>query len=223
MPFESDRTTFADFLATLRSRVAAGGFASAEVDKDAAQESEARVIYRGSPRRAAVALVLRGGTEGPELLVIKRSEAERDHWSGHLALPGGRAEPEDENLLATALRETFEEVGIDLRAGGEVLSRLGTVTPQSPLVPRVSVTPFVVAAPPEYDAGRTEAKGLRLSEEVAAAFWAPVEVLKRGGRSGVFRMTFAGVEREWPAYPSEHGMIWGITERILTEFLSLVD
>ena len=36
-------------------------------------------------------------------------------------------------------------------------------------------------------------------------------------------MTFAGVEREWPAYPSEHGMIWGITERILTEFLSLVD
>jgi hypothetical protein len=64
---------------------------------------------------------------------------------------------------------------------------------------------------------------LRLSEEVAAAFWAPVEALKRGGRSGVFRMKFAGVEREWLAYPSEHGMIWGITERILTEFLSLVD
>ena len=95
--------------------------------------------------------------------------------------------------------------------------------PQSPYAPRVSVTPFVVAAPPEYDARREEAKELQLSEEVAAAFWAPVEALKRGGRSGVFRMTFAGVEREWPAYPSEHGMIWGITERILTEFLSLVD
>jgi hypothetical protein len=36
-------------------------------------------------------------------------------------------------------------------------------------------------------------------------------------------MAFAGVEREWPAYPSEHGVIWGITERILTEFLALVD
>ena len=223
MPLDSDRSTFSDFLAALRSRVGARGLAPARVDKDAAEETDARDAARGALRRAAVALVLRGGTEGAELLVIKRSEAERDHWSGHLALPGGRVEPEDENLLATALRETFEEVGIDLRAGGEVLARLGTVRPQSPYAPRVSVTPFVVAAPPEYDAGRTEVKQLTLSEEVAAAFWAPVEALKRGGHSGVFRMTFAGVEREWPAYPSQHGLIWGITERILTEFLSLVE
>jgi 8-oxo-dGTP pyrophosphatase MutT (NUDIX family) len=224
MSLDLDRSAFSDFLAALRSRVGAGGLASPEVDEeDAAEANDARDAARGSLRRAAVALVLRGGTEGAELLVIKRSEAERDHWSGHLALPGGRVEPEDENLLTTALRETFEEVGIDLRAGGEVLARLGTVTPQSPYAPRVSVTPFVVAAPPESDARRGGGKKLKLSEEVAAAFWAPVEALKRGGRSGVFRMTFAGVEREWPAYPSEHGMIWGITERILTEFLSLVD
>ena len=223
MSLDLDRSAFSDFLAALRSRVAAGGLAPARVDEDAAEETDARDASRGALRRAAVALVLRGGTEGAELLVIKRSEAEHDHWSGHLALPGGRMEPEDENLLATALRETFEEVGIDLRAGGEVLERLGTVRPQSPYAPRVSVTPFVVAAPPEYDAGRDRPKQLQLSEEVAAAFWAPVEALKRGGRSGVFRMTFAGVEREWPAFPSEHGMIWGITERILTEFLSLLD
>jgi 8-oxo-dGTP pyrophosphatase MutT (NUDIX family) len=223
MSLDLDRSASSDFLAALRSRVGAGGPASARVDETAAEENDARDASRGSLRRAAVALVLRGGAEGAELLVIKRSEAERDHWSGHLALPGGRMEPEDENLLTTALRETFEEVGIDLRAGGEVLARLGTVTPQSPNVPRISVTPFVVVAPPEYDARQSSAKKLNLSEEVAAAFWAPVAALKRGGRSGVFRMTFAGVEREWPAYPSEHGMIWGITERILTEFLSLVD
>jgi 8-oxo-dGTP pyrophosphatase MutT (NUDIX family) len=219
MPLDSDRSTFSDFLAALRARV---GVASATAD-DKEEADDTRDASRGALRRAAVALVLRGGTEGAELLVIKRSEAERDHWSGHLALPGGRMEPEDGSLLTTALRETFEEVGIDLRAGGEVLARLGTVTPQSPYAPRVSVTPFVVAAPPEYDASRGAAKELELSEEVAAAFWAPVAALKRGGRSGVFRMTFAGVEREWPAYPSEHGMIWGITERILTEFLSLID
>jgi hypothetical protein len=64
---------------------------------------------------------------------------------------------------------------------------------------------------------------LELSEEVAAAFWLPVGELRRGGRSAVFRMAFAGVEREWPGYPSQHGIIWGITERILTEFLSLLD
>jgi 8-oxo-dGTP pyrophosphatase MutT (NUDIX family) len=186
------------------------------------REEDATAPEDLSIRRAAVALVLREGLEGAELLVIKRSEAERDHWSGHMALPGGRVEAEDESLLATAARETFEEVGLDLRAGGEAVARLGTVTPLSPYAPRVSVTPFVFVAPKEYHAAGGS-KGLLLSEEVAAAFWVPVGELKRGGRSAVFRMTFAGVEREWPAYPSQHGLIWGITERILTEFLSLLD
>ena len=203
---------FSSFVSGLKSRVGAGGLALTRPDDF---ESEGL-------RLAAVALVLREGLEGPELLVIKRSEAEHDHWSGHLALPGGRAEPEDESLLATAARETFEEVGLDLRAGGEAVARLSTITPSSPYAPRVSVTPFVFVAPEEYHAGGGS-KELSLSEEVAAAFWVPVDELKRGGRSAVFRMVFAGVEREWPGYPSEHGVIWGITERILTEFLSLID
>ncbi len=219
---------FSSFVTRLKSRVGAGVLAPPLGTDEAAgvvepREEEDDEESGRRPRQAAVALVLRGGQEGPETLVIKRSEAERDHWSGHLALPGGRAEDEDENLQATAVRETFEEVGLNLRAGGKVLARLGTVTPQSPYAPRISVTPFLAVAPPEYHAGESAPKTLELSSEVAAAFWVPVDELKRGGRSAVFRMAFAGVEREWPAYPSEHGVIWGITERILTEFLSLVD
>lgn len=202
-------TEFSSFITTLRSRADAGGLNVFALSEDGAESDT-------SLRRAAVALVLREGSEGPELLVIKRAEAEHDHWSGHMALPGGRVEPEDESLLATAARETFEEVGLDLGAGGEVIARLGTIRPSSPFAPRVSVTPFVFVAPPE-------SKELTLSGEVAAAFWVPVDDLKKGGRSAVFRMVFAGVEREWPGYPSQHGIIWGITERILTEFLSLVD
>ncbi|MFL6336962.1 MAG: NUDIX hydrolase [Pyrinomonadaceae bacterium] len=202
-------------MTTLRSRAGAGG-----LDLIRAGELDSRTD--GTLRLAAVALVLREGSEAPELLVIKRSEAEHDHWSGHLALPGGRVEAEDESLLATAARETFEEVGLDLGAGGEAVARLGTVTPQSPYAPRVSVTPFVFVAPPASQAAGGS-KELVLSGEVAAAFWVPVDELKKGGRSAVFRMVFAGVEREWPAYPSQHGPIWGITERILTEFLSLID
>ena len=212
---------FSSFVSGFRSRAAAAGLAPVSAEFGPGEEGDGS---RGPLRRAAVALVLREGPEGPELLVIKRSEAEHDHWSGHLALPGGRVEAEDESLLATAVRETREEVGLDLGAGGEAVGRLGTVNPQSPYAPRVSVTPFVAVAPPEFHAaGAVEPKGLELSEEVAAAFWVPVGELKRGGRSAVFRMAFAGAEREWPAYPSEHGLIWGITERILTEFLSLVD
>src|SRR5215213_7642971 len=139
---------FSTFVTRLKARVVAGGLAPVEefeAAEDGASPSD-------SLRRAAVALVLREGSEGPELLVIKRSEAEHDHWSGHMALPGGRVEPEDENLLATAARETFEEVGLDLGAGGEALARLGTVRPQSPSAPRVSVTPFVFVAPEEFHA-----------------------------------------------------------------------
>ena len=216
MTMNGQMTELSSFVTTLRSRVGAAG-----LDLISADDFESSAD--GSLRLAAVALVLREGAEGPELLVIKRSEAEHDHWSGHMALPGGRVEPEDESLMATAARETFEEVGLDLGAGGEAVARLGTVAPQSPYAPRVSVTPFVFVAPPEYHAAAGGSKGLSLSGEVAAAFWLAVDELKRGGRSAVFRMAFAGVEREWPAYPSQHGPIWGITERILTEFLSLVD
>lgn len=206
---------FGEFLAGFKRRIGtAGGFDLHVADEPAPDD--------GPLLRAAVALVLRDGLEGPEMLVIKRSEAEHDHWSGHMALPGGRVEPEDEDLLATAARETFEEVGLDLRAGGEALARLGTIRPSSPFAPRVSVTPFVFVAPPEYYS-KGESKELSLSEEVAVAIWVPVDELKKGGRSAVFRMAFAGVEREWPAYPSQYGLIWGITERILTEFLSLID
>ena len=203
--------TMSDFLSVLKT-------ISPRLTTDADDASAA-----GDLRRAAVALVLRQNLSEAELLVIKRAERERDHWSGHLALPGGRFEPADAHLRATAVRETFEEVGVDLDGGGEVLGRLPTVTPQSPFAPRVLVAPFVAVAPREYNvaAGNEIPKSLELNHEVAAAFWVPVSLLRRGGRSEVFRMFFAGAEREWPAYPSEHGPIWGITERILTSFLTL--
>lgn len=49
-----------------------------------------------------------------EVLFIKRSSRVGDNWSGHVALPGGKGDPEDESDLATAIRETDEEIGLDL-------------------------------------------------------------------------------------------------------------
>jgi len=65
------------------------------------------------PRRAAVAVLLSFQGE-PEVLLMKRVDREGDPWSGQISLPGGRYEAEDRDLLATAIRETEEEVGIDL-------------------------------------------------------------------------------------------------------------
>jgi 8-oxo-dGTP pyrophosphatase MutT (NUDIX family) len=209
--------------AALVERVAARLIHAADEGEGGVLSSEG-VVSEAGLRQAAVALVLRENAGQPELLVIKRAERERDHWSGHLALPGGRRDPEDGSLKRTAVRETLEEVGIDLEGtGGRVLGGLEVVRPQSPLAPRVEVWPFVAVAPPAYHlpAGGPAPAELVLNREVAAAFWAPVTVLRERGRSEVFRMVFDGRRLRWPAYPSEHGPIWGITERILTNFLDL--
>ncbi|HEY0005145.1 MAG TPA: CoA pyrophosphatase [Pyrinomonadaceae bacterium] len=175
--------------------------------------------------QAAVALVLRRSFETPELLVIKRAVHERDHWSGHLALPGGRRDRADADLRQTAIRETLEEVGIDLASGGQVLGPLETIGPRSPQAPQIAVTPFVAVAPAQYNLSpaRPEPLELSLNQEVAAAFWVPVNWLKKNGRSEIFRFIVNGKEREWPSYPTPEGPIWGLTERVITNFLSLIE
>ena len=163
-------------------------------------------------RQAAVAIILRDIDGVAQLLVIQRAIHPNDHWSGHLALPGGRAEAGDIDLLATAARETSEEVGIDLPADA-FIGRLETLLPGNARLPRIEITPFVALAPPQVS--------LQMSAEVDAAFWVSIEWLRRQGRSSAVKLLIENIEHEWPAYPSERGPIWGITERILTEFLSL--
>src|SRR5262249_36615170 len=130
----------------------------------------------------------------------------------------------DANLLDTAIRETGEEVGIDLLAGAQVLGQLDTLKPRNPRIPQVDVTPFIFTAPAGFHitSEGEQAQPLRFNHEVAAAFWVPINYLKSQGLSDVFRYTIEGEERSWPAYPSEHGPIWGLTERMLTNFLEVI-
>jgi 8-oxo-dGTP pyrophosphatase MutT (NUDIX family) len=172
-------------------------------------------IERDRVPQAAVSLILREAQGSAQGLIIKRAERPGDHWSGHLALPGGRAQVEDRDLIATAARETYEEVGIDLLDGGEFIGQLEILTPTNARLPRLEITPFVAVAPPEFT--------MKLNGEVARAFWISVADLKREGRSSFFSTPLDSVVNKWPAYPSEGGPIWGITERILTNFLSLLD
>jgi 8-oxo-dGTP pyrophosphatase MutT (NUDIX family) len=172
-------------------------------------------INRTGPAQAAVVLILRQFGEDVELLLIKRAEHPEDPWSGHLALPGGRAESDDHTLLDTAVRETREEIGLDLSASGRFLGRLSSLWPGNPRLPRIEITPLVAVAPPE--------SSIQLSAEVEDAFWVPITRLRQQGRSDAVRLVIQGQVREWPAYPSTRGPVWGITERILTQFLSLLE
>src|SRR4051812_4022154 len=98
----------------------------------------------GPTRRAAILLLLRADEHGePELLLIKRAEAEGDPWSGHIACPGGRMDPTDRDLAATAVRETWEETGINIDEEGRLLGHIDDLSPRSPFLPPLIIRPYV--------------------------------------------------------------------------------
>src|SRR5256712_11594169 len=93
---------------------------------------------------AAVMIILRDGPNGFEVLLGERTKREGDPWSGQVGLPGGRHRGEDPTMLATAFRETKEEVGIDLEGRAEIM---GHMPPRSPgNKPEVLVVPYVALA-----------------------------------------------------------------------------
>jgi len=162
---------------------------------------------------AAVALILLEGPRGLETLLIRRAERADDPWSGQVALPGGRYDPADADLLVTAIRETREETGVDLSAA-ERLGVLDDLYPRTPTLPAVVVRPFVFAL-----ASRpTLVPGV----EAARVFWLPLGRLSQRGVQRDFTLPVRGVERTFPAYVVDEIVIWGMTERILTPFLKLI-
>src|SRR5262245_13774932 len=113
-----------------------------EARRALASRSPARVRDVVSAR-AAVAVILREGAAGFEILFIRRAEKDGDPWSGQMGFPGGRAEP-DEELGMTAVRETFEETGIELAVHGEPLGALDEVRAMARMQAMdLAITPFV--------------------------------------------------------------------------------
>lgn len=164
---------------------------------------------------AAVAAVLRPGPTGAEVLLIRRAEHESDPWSGHMAFPGGRFDPEDRHLLATALRETLEEVGLDLARSARLLGALDPL----PAVARgrrvgLTIAPFVFELEDSAD--------LRPNHEVVEALWAPLTDLARGEGRATVDYQLDGQKLELPAWNVEGRVVWGLTYRMLESLLERV-
>jgi 8-oxo-dGTP pyrophosphatase MutT (NUDIX family) len=161
---------------------------------------------------AAVSLILIE-RQGLEALFIKRAARVGDPWSGQVALPGGRYEPEDRDLLTTAIRETGEETGVDL-SRAERLGVLDDLYPRTPTLPPVRVRPFVFTIP--------AAPPLVISDEVERAFWVPLARLGEPGVRRDVKLIVRGEPKIFPAYDLGEEVIWGMTERILTPFLTML-
>lgn len=161
--------------------------------------------------QAAVSLVLRGSAE-LELLLIKRARSERDPWSGHMALPGGRRDPVDGSLEETAVRETEEETGVDLARDGARLGALDPVAPSGVRLPRLAIHPFVFGV--LHDATARVA-----SREVERVLWVELARLRGPGGRGRVEIELPGGPRTFPCFHVGGEVVWGLTYRILRQFL----
>lgn len=179
-----------------------------------------RWTYEGEVRwRAAVAMILRERAGAVEVLVIRRAERAGDRWSGQAALPGGKVSAEDGTIDDTALRETFEEVGLDLRALGA--RRLGQLNDHPGLRQRswarFTVVPLVYAI--EGDPPLT-----LNAREVAEAMWVPLDEVRltQGSMLWWFRPLKAipvKLPMRLPRWQWRGLTIWGLTYGMLMELV----
>jgi 8-oxo-dGTP pyrophosphatase MutT (NUDIX family) len=180
-------------------------------------EHRPRTVEDGPPpgSTAAVALVL-AGKPHLSLCVIRRAERADDPWSGHLALPGGRASPADPTPRAVAERETREEVGLAL-AGRHYLGALSQVTVRlGARAGNMSLYPFV------YYLGADLAPFLP-SPEVATAFWVPLSYLWDPRNATLVSWDRDGARPTYPGIRWRDQAIWGLTLRVLTLFSDVLD
>lgn len=164
--------------------------------------------FRRDGAWAATALVLHDHAElGPEALFIERARRRGDRWSGQMALPGGRRDPTDADLVTTARREAAEEVGIAL---GEPLGRLPDLGSRS-RGGRVATVAFEVPRRPPL---------VLEAAEVARAVWIPVAHLLDPVNAAVHR--HRGIGGFNSIVYDEH-VVWGLTLGILGQFATLLD
>ena len=159
---------------------------------------------------ASVMVLLRDNRGSLEVLLATRARREGDPWSGQVGLPGGLHRAADGSILETALRETREEVGLDLHGRAEVLGHMPPRAPGNRL--EMLVVPYVAVAnaPLHPTAG----------PEMEEVFWCPLAALPET-RATTRVMTILG-ELTVPAFLCEGRVIWGFTYRVLEELLVLV-
>lgn len=161
--------------------------------------------------RAAVAMVLREGEGGLEVLFIKRAEHPEDPWSGQVGFPGGRVEEGDRDLTMTAVRETTEEIGVHLDRDGELMGCLDDVRAMARLRPvDLVITPFVFRLLGPVNP--------RLSAEVVGIHWLTVDDLVDPAHRSTLDYGYQGSTLQFPCLRVGDLVIWGLTYRMFQGF-----
>ena len=170
------------------------------------EDAAAMAGRRGT--QAAVLLALYGWPDDPGLIFTERRADLRRH-AGEISFPGGRQDPGDADLAATALREAEEEIALDPAA----VELTGALPPVSTFVTGYRVHPFVGTVPHPRELG------LRPNPtEVETVLTFTLAKLREGYE--MRRLIRRGVPIHTPTYEVEGQLIWGATARILGDLLS---
>ena len=141
------------------------------------------------------------------LLLMRRANTVEYH-KGEVSFPGGVVDKKDDNFESTAIRETFEEIGIreeDIEILGQ-LDDMTTITSQFIVHPFVGIVPF----PYEFNLN---------SNEVDHLIEVPLQFFLDPSQPQSFSMHYQGESFETPAFIYEGIVIWGAPERILENFI----
>ncbi len=166
-------------------------------------------------KRAAVAISLRLGVSGPEMLMIQRAVREGDPWSGHMGFPGGRKDASDATDVACAKRETREEIGFDLDTYGELICQLSDVnTGWRADRPEMLVAPFIfrVDSTPDFE----------LNHEVDDTLWVPLSFLLDDANRSRHQWDWRGEVLESDAFTYDNRLIWGLSLMMIDELLEII-
>ena len=171
---------------------------------------DSRLVEREASA-ASVLVPLVAREEGVSVLLTRRTEHLRDH-AGQISFPGGRAEDEDIDAVATALRETEEEIGL-ARGHIEVIGALPTYATVTNFV----VTPVVALVEPRFSLKPDPF-------EVAEVFEVPLPFLMSPANHQRHAFDWQGGKREFWSMPwqptpqSSRYFIWGATAAMLRNF-----
>lgn len=156
-----------------------------------------------------MAAVLHESSDGPRVLLMKRIVRTTDPWSGQISLPGGGHDRSDPDLATTAIRETYEELGLVL-ARDQLLGSLPALSPRTAGPAGLQVTPFVFAS----DIVLEPVCG----PEADCAFWLPLDTAATGAFDGTY--LYPNTQLTFPSWNFEGHVIWGLTHRILADLLA---